>query len=117
MNDTDNRSMVGVSTEMAQRTEPEGPDVSVSEVAEITLFICKGFSGEISRVTLSPDQFVLQAIPDIADQIGYYSNDWEKIGLYNLTRDFEYDLYQSFVETRTESGDLVVMADGAACHK
>lgn len=117
MNDNESRQIAGVSGERTHHIESEGSDVISERRAELTLFICKGFSGEITRVTLSPDQFVLQAIPDIADQIGYYSNDWEKIGLYNLTRDFEYDLYESFAGTRTESGDMVVMADGAACHK
>lgn len=117
MNDNDNRQTEEISVLPTLPAESEGTGLITEEVAELTLFVCKGFSGEISRVTLNPDQFVLQAIPDIADQIGYYSHDWEKIGLYNLTRDFEYDLYESFAQTRTESGDMVVMADGAACHK
>lgn len=92
------------------------PHAATTEVG-LTLYICKGFSGEISRITVLPEQMIQQALPDIADQIGYFSNDWEKIGLYNLTRDFEYDMLQRFDETRTESGDMVIMADGAACHK
>ncbi|MGE3802994.1 MAG: hypothetical protein AB7H80_18400 [Candidatus Kapaibacterium sp.] len=85
--------------------------------SELVLFICKGFSGEICRVALNPSLMLEEAIPMIADQIGYYSPDWEKIGLYNLTRDFEYESGVPFTETRSENGDLVMMADGAACHK
>lgn len=85
--------------------------------AELSLFICKGFSGEISRVSVDRNLMVGQAMPEIADSIGYVSHDWEKIGMYNLTRDFEYDMRDTFLETKTESGDLIVMADGAACHK
>ena len=87
------------------------------EKADLILMVCKGFSGEISRVELSTDLMVGQAVPIIADEIGYVSHDWEKIGIYNLSRDFEYDMRDRFSETRTESGDLVIMADGAGCHK
>ncbi len=86
-------------------------------VETLVLFICKGFSGEICRVTLDPGLTPEEAIPGIADRIEYYSPDWEKIGLYNLTRDFEYKSGVPFSQTRTEPGDLVMMADGAACHK
>ena len=89
----------------------------IPETEEIALFICKGFSGEICRVSLNPTLMLEEAIPVIADTISYYSPDWEKIGLYNLTRDFEYQSGMRFSETRTVSGDLVMMADGAACHK
>ncbi len=100
--------------------EQVGGDIGTDEtrgVEEMTLFVCKGFSGEISRVTVNSSLMIGQAMPDIADAIGYVSHDWEKIGMYNLTRDFEYDMRDQFFETRTESGDLIVMADGAACHK
>lgn len=94
----------------SQRTELSGGDTLV-------LMVCKAFTGEIVRAVVRADQRIEQAIPEIADQIGYFTPDWEKIGLYNLTRDFEYDLDQVLSETRTQSGDLVIMADGAGCHK
>ncbi len=84
---------------------------------EITLLVCKAFTGQIVRARVSLYDTVDQAIPVIADQIEYNSPDWEKIGLYNLTRDFEYDMNRRFIDQGTEDGDLVIMADGAACHK
>jgi hypothetical protein len=117
MNEYESRPLEIGSDRIVRSSDPDRSSETTETEDELTLFVCKGFSGEISRVTVSPDLFIMQAIPDIADQIGYYSNDWEKIGLYNLTRDFEYDLYERFAQTRTESGDMVVMADGAACHK
>lgn len=94
-----------------------GTDRKQNETDEMVLYVCKGFSGEISRVVVDRSRSIEETIPDIADQIGYFTTDWEKIGMYNLTRDFEYDLSERFTATRTESGDMVVMADGAACHK
>lgn len=84
---------------------------------ELVLYICKGFSGEIARVVVNSGLTLEEAIPEIADRINYFSPDWEKIGLYNLTRDFEYQEGIRLEETRTMNGDLVMMADGAACHK
>lgn len=106
-----------------KHTKPEGVEAESAaapgerEANRITLMVCKAFTGEIVRAFVDADQTVEQAIPDIADQIGYFTPDWEKIGLYNLTRDFEYDPDQVISETRTQSGDLVIMADGAGCHK
>lgn len=90
---------------------------AADENSHLVLFICKSFTGEIVRVSVRADRSPVEAIPDIADQIEYSTPDWEKIGMYNLTRDFEYDLDVPFSDTRTQSGDLVIMADGAGCHK
>ena len=100
-----------------QYTPEAAPTVVETDETQLILFICKAFSGEIVRAVVRSEMTVVQAIPEIADQIGYSSPDWEKIGLYNMTRDFEYDPEQSFAQTRTVSGDLVIMADGAGCHK
>ncbi|MBS1911033.1 MAG: hypothetical protein JST22_03525 [Bacteroidetes bacterium] len=83
----------------------------------IDVFVCKGFSGEIVRARICLDDTVERALPLIADQIGYYTADYEKIGLYNMTRDFEYLMTDRFGERGTLPGDLIIMADGAACHK
>lgn len=88
------------------------PDVEIIEV-----MVCKGFSGEIVRARISLDDRVEEALPQIADQIKYYTPDYEKIGLYNLTRDFEYRMSDCFRERGTVTGDLLFMADGQACHK
>ena len=83
----------------------------------IPVMICKGFSGEIIRATIATHDVVAEALPEIADQIQYYSPDFEKIGLYNLTQDFEYRMAERFCDHGTHAGDLIVMADGGACHK
>jgi hypothetical protein len=83
----------------------------------IEVMVCKGFSGEIVRATIMVDDIVERALPLIADQIHYYSPDYEKIGLYNMTRDFEYRMTDRFGEKGTMQGDLLFMADGQACHK
>ena len=85
--------------------------------AMIQVMICKGFSGEIVRAEIFSHDVVAQALPEIADQIHYYSPDFEKIGLYNLTQDFEYRMDERFCDHGTRPGDLIVMADGGACHK
>ncbi len=106
-----------VKTGMDDRPETERTVGIPADRAEIDLFVAKAFSGEICRVRIDVTMTVDQAIPVIADAIGYVSWDWEKIGLYNLSRDFEYEAHARFEATRTASGDLVIMADGAACHK
>lgn len=93
------------------------PASTKEEHGRIYLLVCKSFSGEIVRAEVSLGDTVEQALPAIADQIGYYSPDWEKIGLYNMTRDFEYTMDDRFIDSGTENGDLVFMADGTACHK
>ena len=79
--------------------------------------VCKGFSGEIVRASIALEDTVERALPLIADQIRYYSPDYEKIGLYNMTQDFEYSMTDRFRERGTNHGDLLFMADGQACHK
>ncbi len=83
----------------------------------IEVMVCKGFSGEIVRASIALEETVERALPLIADQIGYYTPDYEKIGLYNLTRDFEYRMTDRFNDWPTAQGDLLFMADGQACHK
>ncbi|MBC8145902.1 MAG: hypothetical protein H7X80_09980 [bacterium] len=83
----------------------------------LSLMICKAFSGEIFRINVSMYETVNEALPIIADTIAYYSPDWERIGLYNLSQDFEYLADDRFIDRGTREGDLVVIADGAAAHK
>lgn len=96
---------------------PADIDTTTESGRYVDLFVAKGFSGEIYRIRVDTDLAVDQVIPSIADEIGYVSWDWEKIGLYNLTRDFEYGPDDVISATKTVAGDLIVMADGAACHK
>lgn len=90
-------------------------DSSAQETIEV--MVCKGFSGEIVVARIALDDTVETALPLIADQIGYYSADYEKIGLYNMTGDYEYLMADSFRQRDTHAGDLLFMADGQACHK
>lgn len=83
----------------------------------IEVLVCKGFSGEIVRARIALDDTVETSLPLIADQIEYYSPDYEKIGLYNMSRDFEYHMHDRFRDRDTHAGDLLFMADGQACHK
>ncbi len=101
----------------SQMTSSSNNGAAVDATSTISLLVCKGFSGEIVRASVELDAMVGEALPLIADQIGYFSPDWERIGLYNLTLDYEYRMDDRFGECRTQDGDLVIMADGAACHK
>ena len=83
----------------------------------IGVMVSRGFSGEIVRATVTLSERIDRALPSIADQIGYESPDWERIGLYNLTADFEYVAEDTFASRDTRPGDLLMMADGQACHK
>lgn len=89
----------------------------MNEAGTIEVLVCKAFSGEIVRAVIAVDDTVERALPLIADQIGYSSPDYEKIGLYNMTRDFEYLMTDRFSDRGTLAGDLLFMADGAGCHK
>jgi hypothetical protein len=110
-------SIIDNDIQTAEPETPGGDEQIVQASGELVLMVCKGFTGEIVRAVVSAEDTVVRALPLIADQIGYQSPDWEKIGLYNLTRDFEYHFTDRFCDCGTESGDLVVMADGQACHK
>lgn len=106
-------SSVATSIQHLSKSEP----TMLDQVEEFVIYVCNGFSGVISRAVIRPELSILELIPEIADQIGYSSPDWEKIGLYNLTRDFEYDIDDIMQSTATVHGDLIIMADGAGCHK
>lgn len=81
------------------------------------VLVCKGFTGQIFRVQISAFDTVEESLPLLAEQVSYPFPDFDKIGLYNMTRDFEYHSHETFIETGTQEGDLLFMADGAACHK
>jgi len=87
------------------------------ECSTMYLMVCKGFTGQIYRVQVSAFDTVEESLPLIADQVDYHTSDFDKIGLYNMTRDFEYLMHETFIETGTREGDLLFMADGQACHK
>lgn len=87
------------------------------ECSTMHVLVCKGFTGQIFRVQVSAFDTVEESLPLLAEQVSYPFPDFDNIGLYNMTRDFEYQLHETFIETGTQEGDLLFMADGAACHK
>ncbi len=81
------------------------------------VFVCKGFSGQIYRVKIDPEQPVGRQLPQILEQMQFVVPDLERLGIYNLTQDFEYVREKSFTEQRTCECDLLLIADGSVCHK
>lgn len=80
------------------------------------LFICRGFSGQIVRVECEDNVPIQHVVAVMADQLGM---NWqqERLGLYNLTKDIEYAPTDTLGERQTQNGDLLMLADGGACHK
>lgn len=83
----------------------------------MTVFICKGLSGQIHRVSIDPQKKISQLLADLLHQIDFFVLDPQQLGLYNLTQDFEYHIDKSFQEQNTREGDLILIADGSICHK
>jgi hypothetical protein len=81
------------------------------------IFVCRGYSGQIFRLNINENESLEQIIPVIAAGIGFYSSNEERIGLYNLTRDWEYFPRDTLASRGTKAGDLLILADGGACHK
>lgn len=81
------------------------------------VFVCKGYSGQIYRVNVNEHLPVNDVIPVIAASLGFYTSNEERVGMYNLTRDWEYLPQDSLLSRGTNSGDLIILADGGGCHK
>lgn len=81
------------------------------------VFVCKGYSGQIYRVNVNEHLPVHDVIPVIAESLGFYTSNEERVGMYNLTRDWEYFPQDSLLSRGTCSGDLIILADGGGCHK
>lgn len=81
------------------------------------IFVCKGYSGNIHRLTVNEFMPLAELLPVMARSIGYYSSNEENLGLYNMSKDFEYSVSLSLNEAKTENGDLLLLADGAGCYK
>ena len=81
------------------------------------VFVCKGYSGQIYRVNVNEHLPVNDVIPVIAASLGFYTSNEERVGMYNLTRDWEYLPHDSLLSRGTHSGDLIILADGGGCHK
>ncbi|GAB1430465.1 hypothetical protein MASR2M18_12980 [Ignavibacteria bacterium] len=81
------------------------------------IFLCRGFSGQIFRLSVNPHQTVEQLTAVLAPAVGLYAVEYERLGLYNLTRDIEYKTDEIIAERGLSNGDLLILADGGSCHK
>ncbi len=81
------------------------------------IFVCRGYSGNIHRITVNEYLPLVELLPVLARSIGYYSSNEENLGLYNMSKDFEYLVEQSLSSSKTDNGDLLLLADGAGCYK
>jgi len=81
------------------------------------IFVCKGYSGQIYRVNVNEHLIIEEIIPVISESLGFYSSNEDRIGMYNLTRDWEYFPQDTLLSRGTTSGDLIILADGGGCHK
>jgi hypothetical protein len=81
------------------------------------IFICRGYSGQIYRMNVNEHLLLNDIIPIIAEGIGFYTANQDRIGMYNLTRDWEYMPQDSLISRGTQNGDLIILADGGSCHK
>jgi hypothetical protein len=84
---------------------------------DMEVFVCKGYSGQIFRVNVNEHLPVNDVIPVIAASLGFYTSNEDRVGMYNLTRDWEYLPHDSLLSRGTHSGDLIILADGGGCHK
>lgn len=81
------------------------------------IFVCKGYSGQIYRVNVNEHMIIEEIIPVISESLGFYSSNEDRIGMYNLTRDWEYFPQDTLLSRGTTAGDLIILADGGGCHK
>lgn len=81
------------------------------------VFLCRGFSGQIYRINVSDEAPMHMLMPVMANAVGLYTRHEERLGVYNLTRDVGYGDNDTLSSRKTEDGDLLIIADGGACHK
>ncbi|MFZ4567970.1 MAG: hypothetical protein ACOYND_02940 [Bacteroidota bacterium] len=81
------------------------------------IFICRGYSGQIYRMNVNEHLLLNDIIPIIAEGIGFYTSNQDRIGMYNLSKDWEYLPQDSLISRGTQQGDLIILADGGTCHK
>jgi hypothetical protein len=84
--------------------------------AVIEVFVCRGFSGEIVRLSLPAHLPVGQLLEHLRRQLQMWS-DPEMVGLYNLTQDFEYLPEDTLARRGTRAGDLLLFAAGGGCRR
>lgn len=81
------------------------------------VFVCRGYSGSIYRINADENLPLSMLIPVMAQSIGLYSSDVERLGIYNLTKDREYTDADTLEAVGAQDGDLLILADGGICHK
>lgn len=81
------------------------------------VFLCRGFSGQIYRVNVSNEAPMHLLMPVMANAVGLYTRHEDRLGVYNLTRDVGYGDNDTLAARGTQEGDLLIIADGGACHK
>lgn len=81
------------------------------------IFVCRGYSGQIFRLDAADIMPMTELLPVMANSIGLYSSHEERLGVYNLTQDFEYRDGDTLEGRGTREGDLLIVADGGVCHK
>lgn len=74
------------------------------------LFVCRGYSGEIFRVSADEHLPIHSLTPILAKAVGFFSSDSQNMGIYNLTKDFEYTDSDTLNSRGTSSGDLLIIA-------
>ncbi len=80
----------------------------------IEVFVCRGFSGHIVRVSLPAEEAVGSLIAKLMQQLDFPAPP-EAVGLYNLTQDFEYVPTDSLARRGTRAGDLLLLAATTRC--
>ena len=73
--------------------------------------------GQIYRMNVNEHLLLNDIIPIIAEGIGFYTSNQDRIGMYNLSIDWEYLPQDSLISRGTQQGDLIILADGGTCHK
>ncbi len=82
----------------------------------IEVFVCRGFSGQILRLSLPAQTPMEHLLRELLPQLQLPA-DPETVGVYNLTQDFEYLPTDTLAQRRTRPGDLVLVAPGGTCQR
>ena len=81
------------------------------------IFVCRGYSGQIFRLNVNEHLVLNDAIAVISKSIGFITSDPDTLGMYNLSKDWEYLPHDTLLSRGTDPGDLIIIANGGACHK
>jgi len=79
----------------------------------VEVFIVRAFSGQIVRMPLPQDVPVSELLGEIAQRLEL-PYPVQQLGLYNLTRDFEYIRTETLRQRGVGAGDLLLIAPGSS---